>query len=48
MYEFKNKLSGDTKPTDIWIGEKKDIELQMIVALKKKDKREYFEYKSLL
>lgn len=48
MYEYKNKISADNKPTDIRIGEKKEIELQMLLAFKKKGKWEYYEYKDLL
>lgn len=47
MYEYKNIFSGDHKPSDLWIGSPKDIKLQYQLALKKKGKREYREYKSL-
>jgi hypothetical protein len=48
MYEFKDKFSGDKKPTDIRIGDQKEIALQMALAFKKKGKWEYYEYKNLL
>jgi hypothetical protein len=39
MYEHKEKIGNDKKPIDIRVGEKRDIELQALITLKKKDKR---------
>lgn len=39
MYEHNDKMGRDKKPIDIRVGEKRDIELQALITLKKKDKR---------
>ena len=39
MYEHNEKMGPDKKPIDIRVGEKRDIDLQALVTLKKKDKR---------
>lgn len=46
MYEYKDIISGDGLPTDLWIGSRDDIDLQITLALKKVGKREIYEYQT--
>ncbi len=43
MYEHISKIGWDKKPIDIWIGAKKDIDLQSSISLTKKGKWMYLE-----
>lgn len=44
MYEYKKIFSGDGKLTDLWIGNREDVELQIALSLKKEGKREVYNY----
>jgi hypothetical protein len=44
MYEYKDIISGDGLPTDLWIGKREDIDLQVALSLKKEGKRDVYEY----
>jgi hypothetical protein len=44
MYEYKDSVSGDGMPTDLRIGSREEIDLQITLALKKVGKRDIYEY----
>ena len=44
MYEYKDIISGDGLPTDLRIGKREDIDLQITLSLKKEGKRDIYEY----
>jgi len=44
MHEYKDIISGDGLPTDLRIGKREDIDLQITLALKKEGKRDIYEY----
>ena len=44
MYEYKDIISGDGLPTDLRIGKREDIDLQITLSLKKEGKRDVYEY----